>query len=195
MDTGTVTGTVSIGEAGVRLAGVAVSLTGTAYSATSDDLGRFRMEEVPVGRYTAEVAHAAFGLPGAQRVNVDVRDGAVTSVRLTSPSAEEITSRWCGAGRTLGTVEAARQEVLDAVSTDRSEASDRQGGIAVVSSSQSLAAEADARGLYVLCGLPHGVPLTVRAQVGRRVGEPIRVELEEAEIRSLDLALTPGTAR
>ena len=95
--TGTVTGLVYDSTASVPLSDARVAVTGTAAMTDSDEEGRFRLEDVPVGEHTVMFFHprlATLGVGGGNRTVV-VTAGSVAEVHLAIPSRETILGIWC----------------------------------------------------------------------------------------------------
>jgi len=81
----TVRGTVRDGASGAALAGVRVTIPGTAFSATTDASGTYAFRDVPAGRITLEIA-ADGRLPGTREVVLRSGEPAQVDFALTQPA-------------------------------------------------------------------------------------------------------------
>ncbi|MDE2764288.1 MAG: carboxypeptidase regulatory-like domain-containing protein [Gemmatimonadota bacterium] len=95
--TGTVAGLVYDSTANVPLSDARVAVMGTSAMTDSDEEGRFRIEDVPVGEHTVMFFHPRLGTLGVGGGNrtVVVTAGSVTEVHLAIPSRETILGVWC----------------------------------------------------------------------------------------------------
>jgi hypothetical protein len=197
-----VEGVVFDSIANVPLAGAHVFLDGTSYETTSDADGRFRMEDLPAGRYHAAFLHPRLDsldlLP--QRREVELSLEAPAQIELAIPSRLGLLAQRCEAQqRDLGTgavVGIVRNDVLDLP----------LAGVEVVVSWPGGRASSvtDAHGAYRVCVAPLGAPLTVAAQVPRgytRIagGEEgridLRLEAETVAFQDLGLSIAHTVAR
>ncbi|HEX8692039.1 MAG TPA: carboxypeptidase regulatory-like domain-containing protein [Longimicrobium sp.] len=166
---GRISGVVWDSLGGGPAAGARVFLSGTQWSAVADSAGRFVLDGVPEGRYTASFAHpalAAWGaVPGSSPV--EVRAGEEGRVALGTPSRATRVARACPAGEperfpgvVMGVVtrEGRPQARVKVALTWR--------GYNVVSGSvftrsTGMEAETDDNGFYAVCGLPTDLELHV----------------------------------
>lgn len=111
---GTVEGVVYDSIRGAPLADARVVLWETTHQTTTDSSGRFRLSEIPPGRYSVVFYHPRIIREGVSTGTreVDVRDDGTSSVRLTTPSMATIQSKHClmegqddGEGAAVGRVQ------------------------------------------------------------------------------------------
>jgi hypothetical protein len=178
------------------LAGARVFLSGTVYAASSDDAGRFRIAGVPPGRYDVAFTHPALDsvavLPPAQRVLVE--DTAEAEVALGLPTLVGARRRACGdallrdAAVLFGEVSGAGAGAVVRASWQRV-----IKGSPVVIRTEYLESGTDAGGRYLLCGIPGGAPVALRAIVRRldgtrAYGGDMRVTTETGGVLRADVA-------
>lgn len=80
------------------LEGARVYLSGTSYASTTDAQGRFLIDGVPEGLFTAAFTHPRLDSLGvlARGVDVEVRPGDLSDALLGVPSARSILAEVCG---------------------------------------------------------------------------------------------------
>lgn len=181
------------------LAGAEVVLVELSRYATTDTHGRFRIDSVPAGRYTLGFTYAALDVVDLvpPTVPVDVVDGRRSAVTLASPSAATVYTRLCPGPRDsdTGIILGRVRDVDDhtplagaMISTDWTEFTLAAG------SSKShrvrAAARADAKGVYLLCGVPMRVPLDVSSELAGFTAGPISLEMDSALIRRVNFAIS-----
>ena len=95
--TGTVTGLVYDSTASAPLANANVAVVGTSAMTESDEEGRFRLDDVPVGEHTVMFFHPRLGTLGVSGTGqkVVVAAGSVVETYLAIPSRETILAGWC----------------------------------------------------------------------------------------------------
>jgi len=193
---GAVTGVVYDSARQRPLAGARVYLSGTVYATSSDDDGRFRIAGVPPGRYDVAFTHPALDsaavLPPAQRALVEGTAEVVVALGL--PTRAEARRRACGEAL-LPDASILFGEVADAGAGTVVRASWQRviKGSPVVIRMEYLEAATDAGGRYLLCGIPGGAPVTLRAIVRRldgtrAYGRDIRVTTEAGGVLRADVA-------
>ncbi|HEX8271719.1 MAG TPA: carboxypeptidase-like regulatory domain-containing protein [Longimicrobiaceae bacterium] len=201
-------GVVRDGVGAGPLAGAAVRLAGTPYAVRTDAEGRFRMADLPEGRYRVELDHPHLdSLPvSAPGWEVELKRDAEARLEMATPSRREILAGLCPEGITakqgvlLGTVRSAAgavQGTTVAVEWSRWDVSDAmyQGmgrvsgsGMTVVQQQRTRAAsELDERDRYRVCGVPADATLRVAVEHAGAKGRPETVRLAPGEIRRLDL--------
>lgn len=204
------TGAVWDSVAAAPLVGAPVRLAGTAFTGVTDDRGRFRLEGLPEGSYTATFDDPRFDALGwtPEGVPVDLEPGRTSSVRLAVPPVERMLADACQAfvdeegtavlqGRVAvggGGAAPAGTEVVLAWETASVRA--RGGGVGggrVVDVEQGAT---DARitpgagGRFVVCGLPHEEEIAVWGELFQRpVGDTSTVRLGRGEIRAIDVEI------
>ncbi|MEW5929321.1 MAG: carboxypeptidase-like regulatory domain-containing protein [Gemmatimonadota bacterium] len=190
------------------LPGVAVRLAGTPYAAQTGVDGRFRMGDLPEGRYRVEVDHPrldSLGIPAPAR-EVELRRDGEARVELAAPSTHEIVALLCPGGLAprqgvlLGTVAGGAAGVegsavtvdwsrWDVVNEQFHAGSGAGGGPPVVVSREGKQATAglDERGRFRVCGVPADVPLGVHVESAGVRGRPDTVRVAAGEVRRLHL--------
>ncbi len=190
------------------LAGAGVRLAGTPYAARTDAQGRFRMADLPEGRYRVEVDHPrldslAVSAPGWE---VELKHDGEARLELATPSRREILARLCPGGIApdrgvlVGVVRGAvgaAQGATVTVDWSRWDASDAQyQGTGRVSGSGPLVAQQHRRlatstlddmNRYRVCGVPADVPLRVYVESAGVRGRPETVRVAPGEVRTFDL--------
>lgn len=155
---GTVAGTVFDSTASRPLAGARVSVAG--HQAVTDSLGRFSIGGLPAGDYqlafTAARLDSLRFIPAAVRVSV--REGAVAEQALAIPPLEVVWAAGCAempasTGALAGAVRGASGEPTAGARVTVAWSGAVPGDATAV---------ADAQGVYRACGVPTGVPLTLR---------------------------------
>lgn len=208
-------GVVRDGASAGPLAGAAVRLAGTPYAVRTDADGRFRMADLPEGRYRVEVDHPRLdSLPvSSPGWEVELKRDAEARLEMATPSKQEILAGLCPEGITakqgvlLGSVRSAlgavqgttvtvgwsRWDVSDAVYQGMGRVSG--SGMTVVQQQRNqAAAELDDRDRYRVCGVPADVTLRVAVESAGVKGSPETVRVAPGEIRRLDLDTPVRTA-
>ena len=95
--TGTVTGIVYDSTTTTPLEGANVAVVGASGMTRSDEEGRFRLENIPVGEHTVTFFHPRLGTLGVSGTSqtVVVAAGSVVEAYLAIPSRETILAGWC----------------------------------------------------------------------------------------------------
>ena len=199
VERGSVTGTVWDSTLFVPLEGATVYLSGTQYAAVSDALGRYHLEDVPGGTFTAGFTHPRLDtlgvFPGGMEVTV--AEGDESELHFGIPASETILLASCrvaegGAGKGVLTgfvrdraggeglpgarVRLEWQEVLRI--DPAAQATDRW-----------LEVFANAEGRYTACGVPLDESVAVSASLLRNTSEVREVGFTREELRNLDLEI------
>ncbi|MGZ8468072.1 MAG: carboxypeptidase regulatory-like domain-containing protein [Gemmatirosa sp.] len=171
-------------------------------SATSDAQGRWTLDSLPSGRARFTVAHATLDSLGLYDVagEADV-GGAAPEIRLATPSLATLTRELCpvdaatpahGPGMVYGVTRDARGAAPEGVRVEASwtqlpDARGVRAGDAAVTVGR--AAPPDAKGAFVVCGLPTDVELRVRvvSSAGRTQSVPVWLA-PERPLAHLELA-------
>ena len=102
--TGTVTGLVYDSTTSSPLGGANVAIVGTSAMTESDEEGRFRLEDVPVGEQMVMFFHPRLGTLGVSGTGqtVIVTAGSVVDTYLAVASRETILAGWCSIEEGVG---------------------------------------------------------------------------------------------
>ena len=102
--TGTVTGLVYDSTTSAPLEGANVAIVGTSAMTESDEEGRFRLEDVPVGEQMVMFFHPRLGTLGVSGTGrtVVVTAGSVVETYLAVASRETILAGWCSIEEGVG---------------------------------------------------------------------------------------------
>ncbi|MYH52102.1 MAG: hypothetical protein F4139_04015 [Gemmatimonadetes bacterium] len=102
--TGTVTGLVYDSTTSTPLEGANVAVVGTSAMTESDEEGRFRLEDVPVGEHTVMFFHPRLGTLGVSGTGqtVVVTAGSAVETYLAIASRETILAGWCSIEEGVG---------------------------------------------------------------------------------------------
>ena len=205
---GRVSGTVYDSlRAGAPLAGARVVLDGVSATSVTDERGRFRLADVPPGRYLATFFHPWLDSirTAAPVVEVEVRANVTTTLFLATPTWRTLSAYLCGAP----------QDNATAVVIGRARAIEDgrplEGALARVDwfeitigmiegvqrGRRTLEARADADGEFVLCGVPNDVAIEMRVSAGEQSTGPVELVLENEPIawREVAVSLTDTAAR
>ncbi len=181
------------------LEGATVLLRGTAYRAITDANGRFRIDGLPDGRFTAGFEHPRLDSLAAPAPDAEVElvRGEVAELRLAVPSMATIMLASCHAEE--------RKEdtaVLAGTVRDRTSGKPVPGATVRVdwqvvakvepyiqTFDRWIEARSDADGHYVACGIQPDELLDVRAGLGDLRGNPVKARFAEAGYQRLDLEL------
>jgi hypothetical protein len=197
---GRITGTVfdSLSTRG-PLANATVVLVERSRYATTDSLGRFRIDSVPDGHYTVGFMHALLDSLELEVpvVPVDVSAGSPVAVTLFTPSPAAVYAGICpGAHDTETGVIVGHVRDVDnrsplanaTVSTDWTEFTVTGGRSA--RHRLRVTAKTDARGVYLLCGVPTEVSLDVATDLAGFIAGPTTLLLADRLISRVDFALS-----
>lgn len=176
-------GTVHDSVTAAPLAGARVFLSGTAFATLADSAGRFALEGLPAGEYTASFEHPTLESLGAVPPSRRVRlaEGAVAEVSLAAPSLATVGAWHCPGlhgGVVVGRVR------------DRSGTPAAGAVVRVVWGRGGVEVRADGTGFYAACGVEGGrVTLSAAAGAERARGT---VEMTARVMRhDLELAAAP----
>jgi len=209
---GTIVGRAFGGPDAVPVAEATVRLAGTERTVRTDSAGRFQIDFVPPGRYTAVLEHPDNRLLG---VPIDERDLIVAGEqvarvqlelsparlvqRLCPPPVEEAGDGGEGEGEAAGTggtgAPAASELALLGRVTDGATGEPLENALVWVRSvagGEPAAVEADQDGSFLVCGLdPAG--LIAQATSQGMLGRPDTVPLPESGLVIRDLVVAPIT--
>jgi hypothetical protein len=189
------------------LAGATVHLEGLSAVSTTDELGRFRLSNVPAGRYIATFFHPWLDSirTAAPAVFVEVRDGVTTTFDIATPSWRTMSAYLCGAPQdsatavVLGRSTAAGSGVplVEAMATAEWFEISFGDGAGVRRGTRALTAVADSSGEFILCGVPSDIEVELVVTAGARTTGPIPLTLQDEPIawRDLSLGLPEESAR
>jgi hypothetical protein len=166
----TMTGTVTDSVTGATVAGAFVELVGSSLSAISDSAGKFTIENVPRGDYTAEIRTNMLDSLGAVgRSNVAFANDA--PVRIYVPTARDLTSAMCGpagvpgTGVVIGNLLAPAGGTMPAGTRVVAEWAEAAPSGSTTGTVGWVRARADAEGGFRVCGVPLGASLTLRTHL------------------------------
>lgn len=173
-----------------------ISVGGVGLSTTSDDKGRFRLDNVPEGPQQFTMQHAVFDSLGLSGVSVRVLVQPKTPrVTLAVPSFETLWRAACGDAPAPRDSALVYGTVRDAVGgAERAGALVDASWVDLVGGGSSLESvgqrrwrrqtSTDARGEYALCGVPTDTPLRLRTALDSRDSLSVStVELDATPIR------------
>lgn len=214
VERGSVRGVVWDSTLSVPLAGASVYLSGTQYGARTDAGGRFVLDDVPAGTFTAGFTHPrldslGIAAPGAE---AEVAAGRTAELTLAIPSLATIRLAACRAEEAAAAAaepagRPVASAVLSGVVRDRSSGEAIPGASVRVewqeveavqpivrSRNRWLEVRADEEGRYTACGVPVDEAVRVRAAFLTRRGEPVELAFAEPAHRAIDLeiGLPPG---
>lgn len=196
-DPGRVVGSVLDSTTMAPLADAAVVLWDTPYRAVSDSLGRFAIDEVPPGTYSAVFFHTRLGRLGVSvgPRTVEVRPGRAAGVDLTVPSMHTIEALQCvfeaagpetvsyGSGVVVGQVSDPESATALPSVLVRARWTTDEGAQGVRET------RSDGRGWYRLCDVPEDRPLAITATFLDRMS-PRRQVRTGVEAAFVDLPLS-----
>lgn len=206
VEPGAVGGVVWDSVRSVPLPDAQVYLSGTEFSTQTDSLGRFLLEGLPEGFFTAAFEHPrldSLGVP-ANGIGVEVLAGSLTEVSLGAPSWPTVLAFACGEGAERRSF-VVTGEVRDLKNGDpipgadvRLEwegAQDRIGGV-YRTREHWFTTQTNEAGRYRACGIPLDEVIEVQASFSGRDSKIVRLRAPEADFEAvnLELDLGPGTA-
>jgi hypothetical protein len=213
----TLAGMVYDSTRAAALTGAQVRLSGTEHAASTDTQGRFRMEDLPEGRYAVEFSHPrldSLGVVSLPPQEAVLKSGEETFLDLAVPSMTRLLAAACpqpeGGPRERGRMRGDEIGVLvgtvrDAltgapipgatvrVGWSRYEVEDdrRRYSVAVRELPASFEATTDAQGRYRMCEVPALLPLTVQAGLLGREGPEAQTRIASPDAPALqDLTLS-----
>jgi hypothetical protein len=203
--TGQIVGAVLDSLNGGYLARADVVIQGAKATATTDSLGRFRIDGLPPGTYQVGIFHPLLDTLGISLGTKPFRVGADSSstILLAVPSAGTIIRGVCPKRpRPQGTA-AVMGQVIDpetlqpvagaevSIAWTQIEVTKELG---VRNSPRLLRDSTGASGSYRLCGLPGGMQATLQARRGASVTAevPIRIGDSDSELFARTLLLSPA---
>jgi hypothetical protein len=188
---GTVAGAVHDSVRGEPLANALVYLSGTTHRATTDEMGRFRITDVPEGRYLIAFAHGALdsvpALPDPRAVTVQSLqtaevDLAIGAVR--SQLAAKCPTVYGQGGPSDGAAGVLFGNVKNEIGHVIADATVTVFGM--TRQTPSATVRSDRSGAYLVCGLPVDEPLRVEVSYVGIVASS-KLELPSTAYRRVDL--------
>jgi hypothetical protein len=195
---GSLTGIVWDSTRAVPLAGAAVSLSGTAYAATSDSTGRFLIADLPAGVFTALFDHPRLDSLGIMppSAEAEVIPGTATHLALAVPSTAAILLAACSeqvevpgavlsgmvSDRTRGTPIPGATVRIEGQDVERMRPT-------VQATDQWFEVLTDQNGRYTACSIPIDETVRIRAALLTYRSDPAEMEFADVEHRALDLAI------
>jgi len=198
LPTGTVAGTVFDSIADSPLVDAGVFLWGTPYQGSTDEDGRFRITDVPVGTYSAVFFHTRLAelaiSPGA--VSVHVTSGSTVDVSLATPSMYTLLLGECvlesqhpGTGRLVGWVGDARSGVGMPGARVSVSWEVRKG-----SPPDTKELHTDGSGWFRFCEAPAGLPLALTASFLNQTTPRSEVRVAAGDGAAVNLYMFDGLA-
>lgn len=202
---GSVRGVVWDSTTSSPLPGATVHLSGTGYRGTTDDDGRFLLEDVPAGVFTGSFAHPRLDSLGVVPAGTEARvlPGQTTEIRLAVPSLATVLLAACAAAEPEVNRSALSGVVRDGATGEPIPGASVRVEWQEVERLQPLVLArdrwfevgADAAGRYTACGVPTGEAVSVRAALLTARGAAVVVELSEVGHRTVDLEIELPRAR
>jgi hypothetical protein len=177
----------------VPLSGARVAVLGTNVMGDADELGRFRLADIPVGSHWVSFFHPrlqALGVSPPSR-QITFEEGRTVQVHLAVPSERTLLMGWCMAeqqGEDVGAVAGVVADSLTGVPLS--------GALVTVTPSRripgeprSLEVRADNQGYYRLCNVPAGREMKLQAHFGMNSGRSQVLWVDSHGARTQDLVL------
>ena len=183
------------------MAGALVYLSGTSFSAETDSGGRFLMNRLPEGRYTAALIHPRLDSLGtiSPAFPVRITEGEASEAYLELPSGSTVLADACkgealaeGTSALLGTARDAITGTPMAGVTIRVTWSSFQapGGLQTLREVQEGAEyQTDSEGRYVACGVPVDQTLSVSAAFMNRETQTLQIQARAGRPTVADFSL------
>ncbi len=159
------------------LAGGHVAIMGTDFWTSTDRNGEFHLAVPLEGEYPVSFAHPwldSIGLD-APEITVDVARERTDTVVVTIPHAATLARQHCGVGPSpqnlkvvIGRVAESNHEPVSGARVTASWQDIVPDNDRFTIRDMHQAGETDDSGFYVLCGLPHGRPLSIKAEHRRK---------------------------
>ncbi len=183
------------------LEGARVYLSGTSYYGMTDFQGRFLLEGVPEGVFTAAFTHPrldTLGVP-APGVDVTVRPGELSEVHLGTPSTSTVLEEAC-----RGQERARSSAVISGMVRDRASGKGipgatvrldwqevaRAGAGQLTGQEKWIEVDTDGKGRYTVCGVPPDELLVIQAKLDGRRSDTTQVRVPEESFTVVNLELT-----
>lgn len=182
---GAIRGTVFDSIRGVGLPDARVSILGTRFAATTDEAGQFIITNVPVGRHDLTFTHPdpeAWGL-GSGYVEVRVREKLTASAELAIPGFRQAALTLClGEGADAAAVFIGRLLDRDRRPMRNVDVELAWAPVEPEEGAGTRPARTGSDGRLVVCTLPPGRPLTLRARIGERWVDALEITLPPLQI-------------
>ena len=182
------------------LEGARVYLSGTSYAGTTDAEGRFLIEAVPEGVFTAAFTHPRLDTLGvmAKGVDVEIRPGEFTDVLLGVPSAKSILVDACrGEEREWGSAvisgivrdQGSGEPIPQAkVRLDWQEVS-RLGPGRLSGQNKWFEASTDSEGRYTVCSVPSNELIVIKGSFLEEESDTVQLSVLEDSYTVVDLEI------
>lgn len=200
---GAITGTVYDSLVGAPLAGARVWVRGITRDATTDRVGRFRIDSVPAGSHIVAFEHPDLDSIGisANLLRVDVADGAVTAVALATRSLATLRRAACGERFVgpAGDSSVVFGAVRDAESGTRLAGATvyvawdvltRTGDGGVAAMPQTVVARTDSVGSFYACGVPYEINLTTLARADTFTSGALELRVGRRQLLRRDITVS-----
>lgn len=182
------------------LAGANVYLSGTSYSTETNGEGRFVLEDLPGGVFTASFTHPRLDSLGIfpLGVEVEITPGDIAEVTLGTPSLDNLLSAACreqdmdeGSAVVTGMVRDASTGEPIPEATVRLRWLEIPGGTSLSGARDAwVESVTDGQGRYSVCGLPTETRIIVQATFLDEQGDSIEVHLPEDSFTVVDLEIS-----
>lgn len=199
---GQVSGLVWDSTRSAPLEGARVFLSGTSNSGTSDAEGRFLIDGVPEGVFTAAFTHPRLDTMGvvAGGVDVEVVPGEISEVHLGVPSIGSIIAEAC-----IGETRRERSAVVTGLVLDQGtgrpipQATVRVAwqvitgvGGRMKGEDMTLDITTNGEGRFTACSVPAETLLDIQARIGERESEIVQLRVERDSHTVLILEVPQG---
>jgi len=184
---GALTGMVFDSISGEPLQGATVILSGSDRTGTTDEEGRFRIDDLPADTYLVGFLHPMLDELGldAAAVEVEVVEGRESEVFLATPSLGAIVASAClAAGAPPGSA------VVGTVRTPDGEVAMPGATVTLSWEDGRRTTETDTSGTFLFCGVPTDATVMLDATFVGVSATPETVELDGSLAVVQDLALT-----
>jgi sulfur carrier protein ThiS len=175
------------------LAGARVAVIGTNAAGSTDQNGRFVLEDVPAGSYWVSFFHnrlQSLGVSPPSR-QVDFPGGGTVELDLSVPSEETLVAGWCLAeqgGPGFSAVAGTVTDELTGVPMPRALVTAQVVGREAVAT-RPVEVRTDDSGYFRMCSLRAGVPIRLQAHFGQNSGRSVELSLEQGTAELQDLVL------
>jgi len=200
VERGTVSGVVWDTTRHAPLEGALVYLSGTSFAGTTDAEGRFLIEGVSEGVFTAAFTHPRLDTLDlrAKGVDVEIKPGELTEVHLGVPSSKNILLEACGGEeRALGTAvvtgivrdRSTRQRLPGATVRFDWQAVLPAGSGRISDQDRWVEIPTDSRGRYTVCSVPSNELIVIQGTFLEQASDPVQISVLEDSYTVLDLEI------